>query len=60
MARLRNRSDQTLHVPEFSQTVEPDGVLDVPDDRFKQRVFPEDVWAEVETPKHSRKAEKES
>ena len=34
MARFRNTSDDTRFIPEASpQTVEPDGLFDVPDDR---------------------------
>lgn len=51
MARLRNVSDDELHLPEFGQTVGPDGILEVSDALWAQREWPASVWAEVEVPR---------
>lgn len=60
MAKLRNITNWTLRteLDGRAYTTEPDGVLEVPDGVFHDMVFPEETWAEVETPKahHPRKA----
>lgn len=58
MAKYRNITDQTLNVvcnghPRGGSygDVEPDQVLEVPDDVAAAHVWPETVWSEVEAPK---------
>ena len=51
MAKLRNITDETLHVPLAGQSVEPDGLVEVSDAVWAQHAWPETVWAEVEVPR---------
>lgn len=75
MARFRNRSSNTLYVPELHTTVQPDEVVDAPGDVVGQsagafivmrpdgarRLWPESTWAEVApAPAPKKAAAKES
>ena len=52
MAKLRNISDDTLFVPCLGGViVEPDCVVDVPEDLARDLDWPETVWAVVTPPK---------
>lgn len=51
MAKLRNITDETLHVPLLGREVAPDEVAEVSDAVWAQHAWPETVWAEVEVPR---------
>ena len=51
MAKLRNITDETLHVPLADAIVEPDGIIEVSDAQWAQHAWPETVWSEVEVPR---------
>ena len=62
MAQVRNVSGEELVVPEIGflgATVPPDGVLDVPDDRFDAFTSQAATWAPVTPPKKPTKNEKD-
>jgi hypothetical protein len=56
VAKLRNISPDTLQVPLLGATVEPDQVVDVPDQLFKDYAWPDSLWSVVS----AKKTEKES
>jgi hypothetical protein len=51
MAKLRNITDETLHVPLAGRDVAPDDVIDISDAVWAQYAWPETVWSEVEVPR---------
>lgn len=51
MAKLRNVSDETLHVPLVGRDVAPDDVIEVSDAVWAQHAWAESIWAEVEVPR---------
>jgi len=46
MARVRNKKGIALYVPELSKTVEPDEVVEVPDDRLDAYVSQTETWGD--------------
>jgi len=46
MARVRNKKGIALYVPELSKTVEPDEVVEVPDDRLEAFTIQVETWAD--------------
>lgn len=46
MARVRNKKGIALYVPELSKTVEPDEVVEVPDDRLEAYVSQVGTWGD--------------
>ena len=63
MARVRLIGPEPVTVPELgSRTVQPDEVVEVPDDRFEGYVCQSAVWESVEEPgakKSGRASQKE-
>lgn len=51
MAKLRNISADTLNVPLLGMDVEPDHIVDVPDEVFHAYAWPESVWQVVKQTK---------
>lgn len=51
MARVRYVGPEPVHVPELGRTVQPDELLEVPDDRFEGYVCQPSAWESVEEPK---------
>jgi hypothetical protein len=51
MARVRYLGPEQVTVPELGRTVEPDEVVEVPDDRFDGYVCQPANWEAVEEPK---------
>ncbi|MGY1498541.1 hypothetical protein ACW4TU_18410 [Streptomyces sp. QTS52] len=51
MARVRYLGPETVTVPELGLTVEPDEVVEVPDERFEGYVCQTTNWEPVEEPK---------
>lgn len=47
MAKLRNVSADVLNVPLLGRDVDPDQVVDVPDDLLEAYAWPESVWQVV-------------
>lgn len=47
MAKLRFVANEPHDVPVLGRTVDPDELVDVPDDVFASRVWPEAQWAVV-------------
>ena len=56
MARVRYVGPEPVHVPELGRTVQPDELLEVPDDRFEGYVCQPSAWEAVEEPKTSTAA----
>ncbi|MER5601518.1 hypothetical protein [Streptomyces sp. NPDC002265] len=50
MARVRYLGPEQVTVPELGRTVEPDAVVEVPDDRFEGYVCQTTNWEAVEEP----------
>lgn len=44
MPKLRFKGDEPHNVPVLGRIVEPDEQVDVPDDVFKSREWPEALW----------------
>lgn len=44
MAQIRNKTEHTLNIRVLNRSAEPDELVDVPDDIFKEHVWPETVW----------------
>lgn len=57
MARVRYLGHEQVTVPELGRTVEPDEVVEVPDDRFEGYVCQPGTWESVEEPKEEPKPE---
>lgn len=53
MARVRFVGPEQVTVPELARTVEPDEVVEVPDERFEGYVCQPANWEPVEEPKQS-------
>jgi hypothetical protein len=51
MARVRYLGPEQVTVPELGRTVEPDEVVEVPDERFDGYVCQSGTWEAVEEPK---------
>lgn len=51
MAKLRNITAETLHVPLVGREVAPDELVEVSDAVWAQHAWPETVWEEVEVPR---------
>ncbi len=51
MARVRYLGHEQVTVPELSRTVEPDEVVEVPDDRFEAYICQASNWEAIEEPK---------
>lgn len=51
MARVRYLGPEPVTVPELGRTVEPDEVVEVPDDRFAGYVCQPASWEAVEEPR---------
>ncbi|WP_262058519.1 hypothetical protein [Streptomyces sp. STR69] len=51
MARVRFLGHEPVTVPELGRTVEPDEVVEVPDDRYEGYVCQPSNWEPVEEPK---------
>lgn len=51
MARVRYLGPEQATVPELGRTVEPDEVVEVPDDRYDGYVCQPANWESVEEPK---------
>jgi hypothetical protein len=51
MARVRLIGPEPVTVPELGRSVEPDEVVEVPDDRFEGYVCQPGTWEAVEEPK---------
>ncbi|MEU8713617.1 hypothetical protein [Streptomyces sp. NPDC048663] len=50
MARVRYLGHEQVTVPELGRTVEPDEIVDVPDDRFEGYVCQPANWEPIEDP----------
>lgn len=50
MARVRYLGPEPVTVPELGRSVEPDEVVEVPDDRFEGYVCQPATWEAVEEP----------
>lgn len=50
MARVRYVGPEPVHVPELGRTVEPDELVEVPDERFEGYVCQPHTWEAVEEP----------
>jgi hypothetical protein len=51
MARVRYLGPETVTVPELGRSIEPDEVVEVPDDRYEGYVCQASTWEAVEEPK---------
>jgi len=51
MARVRYLGPEQVTVPELGRTVEPDQIIEVPDDRFEAYVCQVTNWEAVEEPR---------
>lgn len=51
MARVRYLGPEPVTVPELGRTVEPDEVVEVPDERFEGYVCQPTNWEPIEEPK---------
>ncbi|MGW6210936.1 hypothetical protein [Streptomyces sp. NPDC055109] len=51
MARVRLIGPETVTVPELGREVQPDEVVEVPDDRYEGYVCQPAMWEAVEEPK---------
>ncbi|MEV8548316.1 hypothetical protein AB0L04_00475 [Streptomyces glaucescens] len=51
MARVRYLGPETVTVPELGRSVEPDEVVEVPDDRYEGYACQPGTWEAVEEPK---------
>lgn len=58
MARVRYLGPEQATVPELNRTVEPDEVVEVPDERFEGYVCQTTLWETVEEPKSPTSAKK--
>jgi hypothetical protein len=48
MAKLRNRTTDALYVPCVDARVEPDEVIEIPDETYRAYVWPDTVWTAVD------------
>lgn len=55
MARVRYLGPEQVTVPELGRTVEPDEVVEVPDERFEGYVCQPANWESVEEPGKAKK-----
>jgi len=46
MARVRNKKGIALYVPELGKTVQPDEVVEVPDDRLEAYTSQLETWGD--------------
>lgn len=60
MARVRLIGPDQVTVPELGRTVEPDEVVEVPDERYEGYVCQPATWEAVEEPKAAPAAKKTS
>lgn len=51
MARVRYLGHEQVTVPELGRTVEPDEIVDVPDERYDGYVCQSANWEPIEDPK---------
>ncbi|WP_327403825.1 hypothetical protein OG194_29590 [Streptomyces sp. NBC_01288] len=51
MSRVRYLGHEQVTVPELGRTVEPDEVVEVPDDRYEGYICQPSNWEPVEEPK---------
>ncbi|MER7967673.1 hypothetical protein ABTX35_01420 [Streptomyces sp. NPDC096080] len=54
MARVRYLGPEQVTVPELGRSVEPDEVVEVPDERFEGYVCQPSNWEAVEEPKDEK------
>ena len=55
MARVRYLGPEQVTVPELGRTVEPDEIVEVPDERFEGYACQPSNWEVVEEPGKSKK-----
>jgi hypothetical protein len=55
MARVRYLGPEQVTVPELGRTVEPDEIVEVPDDRFEGYACQPSNWEVVEEPGAAKK-----
>ncbi|MET4925465.1 hypothetical protein P3L51_24450 [Streptomyces sp. PSRA5] len=54
MARVRYIGPEPVTVPELGRAVQPDEMVEVPDDRYEGYVCQPETWESVEEPKPER------
>ncbi|MFJ8791398.1 hypothetical protein [Streptomyces sp. NPDC102462] len=55
MARVRYLGPEQVTVPELGRTVEPDEIVEVPDDRYEGYVCQPTNWEPIEEPGAAKK-----
>jgi hypothetical protein len=57
MARVRYLGHEQVTVPELGRTVEPDEIVEVPDERFEGYACQPSNWEPIEEPKPAEEPE---
>lgn len=56
VAKLRNISEHRLHIRAANVAVDPDELVEIPDDVYTDHVWPDTVWTVVSEPKKAAKS----